>query len=399
MTRRDNAQILVIFGLASVALVALLGLVVDGGNIYVQRRAAQTAADAAALVGVRDLRNITSSTALTPFVTDITHYASVNAFGIAPGVPCAYFVGTGGNALASGGIVNDGSLPACPVLASSIPVAASGVHVDTSITFATYVAGMFNINSVTAAGHATAQVGVITAGDTRYSPLIVCGGGGGTGFDALKIMTQTPVVVTTTPGVLGPTPAALPAITNPTLTTDQLLVTPIGGSPPAYIVNPASDGTVYYIKGQQIGTSNGSDCGASGFHGAAALTQTLPFIQDAAGATQAAIQGVSGNAVPAISNQVATSGACLAGTDPANQWSQGQPGCVMVLPLVTGGNGLVFNVQAWAAFYVWCSNSTGSGCQEFSGQLLDNWPMAGGASVNSWTFGNRTGLTVLHLTQ
>jgi hypothetical protein len=257
---------------------------------------------------------------------------------------------------------------------------------------------MLNIAALSAQGHATAQVGVVTAGDTRDSPLIVCGGGGGTGYDAVKLTTQTPVVVTTTPGVLGPTPAVLPAITNPQLTTDQILVTPVGATPPAYVVNPASDGTVYYIKGQKISTSNGSNCGASGFHGAAASTQTLPYIQDVSGPTQAVIAGQSGNAVPQISIRVATSGACLAGTDPANQWTQAQPGCVMILPLVTGSSGLNFSIQAWAAFYVWCSRSVGSGCQEFSGQLLANWPIAGGPAVNSWTFGNRTGLTVLHLT-
>jgi hypothetical protein len=71
----------------------------------------------------------------------------------------------------------------------------------------------------------------------------------------------------------------------------------------------------------------------------------------------------------------------------------------MVLPLVTGSSGLTFTIQAWAAFYVWCSRSTGSGCQEFSGQLLANWPIAGGAAVNGWTFGSKSGLTVLHLTQ
>ena len=393
-----RGQILALFAVAIVALVALLGVVVDGGNVYVQRRAAQGAADAAALAGVRTLRSNPGGS-VSNVASAINTYAAANGFGISPIVACAAFVGTNGTNLSGGGIISDGSVPGCPPLATSIPAAASGVHVDIRIPFATYLVGMFNISSVTAQGHATAQVGVVTAGDTRYAPLIVCGGGGGTGFDAVKLTTQTPVVVTTTPGVLGPTPAALPAVINPQLTTDQILVTPVAGAPPAYVVNPASDGTIYYIKGQNISTSNGSNCGASGFHGAASATQTVPFIQDAAGATQASISGQTGNAVPQIAYQVATSGACVAGTNPATLWSQGQPGCVMILPLVTGSSGLNFYVQAWAAFYVWCSRSTGSGCQEFSGQLLDNWPLAGGAAVNTWTVSNRTGLTVLHLTQ
>lgn len=399
--RSASGQILVLFALAIVGLTALVGLVFDGGNIYLQRRTGQTAADAAALAGLRALRNATSAPQVSTISSAITQYAASNAFGIPPNVPCAYFVASNGTAIAGAGITNDGSVPNCPAVTSAIPSTASGVHVDTRITFPTYLMGMLNLLTVSAEGHATAQVGVLTASDTRGAPLIACGGGGGTGYDALKLTPQTPVVVTTTPGVLGPTPAVLPVVANPQVTTDQILVTPAGvATPPAYVVNPARDGTIYYIKGQNISTSNGSNCGASGFHGAAATVQPTPYIQDAASATPAVIAGQTGNAVPQISQRVATSGACAAGTDPANQWTEGQPGCVMILPLVNGSSGLDFNIQAWAAFYVWCTNTTGSaGCQEFSGQLLADWPVATGPAVNAWTFGSRGGLTVLHLTQ
>ena len=398
--RSAPAQILVLFAVAIVGLVALVGLVVDAGNIYIQRRTGQNAADAAALAGARTLLYTTAPGQVGSISASIAQYATANAFGVQPSVPCAYFVDSTAGAITGAGIINDGSIPSCPAVSSSIPGTASGVHVDTRIAFPTYMMGMFNLMSETAESHATAQVGVLSAGDTRAAPLIACGGGGGTGYDALKLTTQTPVVVTTTPGVLAPTPTALPVITNPQLATDQLLITPVGvPTPPAYIVNPSRDGTIYYIKGQKISTSNGSNCGASGFHGAAATVQPTPYIEDVASATPAVIAGQTGNAVPQISQRVATSGACVAGTDPANQWSQGQPGCVMVLPLVDGSTGLNFNVQAWAAFYVWCTRSTGSGCQEFSGQLLANWPVATGPAVNTWTFGARGGITVVHLTQ
>src|SRR5205807_3505407 len=68
----------------------------------------------------------------------------------------------------------------------------------------------------------------------------------------------------------------------------------------AYIVNPSRDGTIYYIKGQKISTSNGSNCGASGFHGAAATVQPTPYIEDVASASPAVIAGQTGNAVPQI---------------------------------------------------------------------------------------------------
>ncbi len=397
----QSAQIMVLFALAAVGLLAMVGLVADGGNIYVQRQTAQNAADAGALAGTRALRLATAAWRVADVSSAIMSYANANAFGVLPSVTCAYFVAPSGTALAAAGLINDGRTTGCPPVVSSIPNDASGVHVDVRIEFPTFVMGMFNITNLTAEGRATAQVGVLTAGDTRSAPLIACGGSGGTGYDALKLATQTPVVATSTPGVLAATPGVLPVVRNPELTSDQLLVTPVGvATPPAYVVNPSRDGTIYYIKGQQITTSNGSNCGASGFHGASANVQPTPYLQDVASATPAVISGETGNDVPRISQSVATSGACVEGTDPAVQWSEGRPGCVMILPLVDGSTGLNFRIQAWAAFYVWCIGTSGnSGCQEFAGQLLANWPSAGGPAVNSWTFGSGGGVTVVHLTQ
>jgi len=399
--QRQSAQIMVLFALAAVALIAMVGLVADGGSIYVQRQTAQNSADAAALAGARALRAATSADQVADLSAAIRSYAEANAFGAVPRVTCAYFVASTGDALAGAGLIDDRSIAGCQTAAGSIPNGASGVHVDVRIKFPTFVMGMFNITSVTAEGHATAHVGVLTAADTRSAPLIACGGGGRTGYDALRLATQTPVVATSTPGVLAATPSALPVVRNPELTTDQLLMTPVGvATPPAYVVNPTRDGTIYYIKGQQLSTSNGSNCGASGFHGASANVQPTPYLQDVASATPAVIGGETGNDVPRITQNVATSGACAAGTDPAIQWSEGRPGCVMVLPIVDGSTGLNFRVQAWAAFYVWCIRTSGSsGCQEFAGQLLANWPAAGGPAVNAWTFGSGGGITVVHLTQ
>lgn len=392
-----RGQIMVLFAIAIFAIIALLGLVVDGANLYLQRRTGQIAADAAALAGARALRNATDASQVSTISAAIAAYAAANAFGIQPVVFCAYFIGTDGAALAGGGIVNDGSSGTCPTVTATIPTAASGVHVDTRVDFPTYIVGILNILSATTIGGASAQVGVLTASDTRSAPLIACGGGSG-GYAALKLTTQTPVVVTSTPGVLAATPAVLPVLQNPAVTTDDMLVTPVGVATPAYVVNPARDGTIYYIKGQQISTSNGSTCGASGFHGASSSVQPTPYIADVTSG-QAVIAGRTGNAVPLINQTVATSGACVAGTDPANNWTEGQPGCVMILPVVDRSTGLYFTIQAWAAFYVWCTRTTGAGCQEFSGQLLTNWPAAGGPAANTWTFGNKGGITVLHLTQ
>ncbi len=49
--RREPGQIIVIFALALVVIVAMVGLVLDGGSTFAQRRTQQNAADLAALAG------------------------------------------------------------------------------------------------------------------------------------------------------------------------------------------------------------------------------------------------------------------------------------------------------------------------------------------------------------
>lgn len=52
--RRDGGQILVVFALSAIVLLAFGGLALDGGSMFAQRRDEQTAADLAALAGAND---------------------------------------------------------------------------------------------------------------------------------------------------------------------------------------------------------------------------------------------------------------------------------------------------------------------------------------------------------
>lgn len=395
---------MVLFALSVVGLMALLGLVFDGGTIYVQRRTAQASADAAALAGTRELRTASLLTPVGTIAAAVTTYAQANAFGSAPNVTCAYFVGTDG-VTNLGTIINGGA--SCSGLpAVTIPPLASGVHVDVRIPFHTYVVGMLGIYNLDADGHSTAQVGVLTGFDARNAPLIACGGGLG---GALWIPTLTPVVQTATPGSLAPTPASLPSFNPGTgdLVPDQLLVPVVGApTPPAYQLDALKDGRVYYLKGQKLtGGSPSGDCGASGFKGAAATQQPTPYIKDTATGSDQIVWGDTGNSVPTISQRVASSSACPAGTNLDN-FTGGSPGCVMVLPVAydnapSGAPGTrALKVGAWGAYYVWCLRSVGSGCQVIAGQFLADWPIAGGpSSVSTWTLGGATGgLTTIRLT-
>jgi Flp pilus assembly protein TadG len=53
--RGERGQVIVIFALGLVALVAMVGLVLDGGSAFAQRRSEQNAADLAALAAANDL--------------------------------------------------------------------------------------------------------------------------------------------------------------------------------------------------------------------------------------------------------------------------------------------------------------------------------------------------------
>lgn len=59
---KERGQILFVFALALVAIVAMTGLVLDGGSTFVQRRDMQNAADAAAMAGAYDYANKNDAT-------------------------------------------------------------------------------------------------------------------------------------------------------------------------------------------------------------------------------------------------------------------------------------------------------------------------------------------------
>ena len=52
--RREGGQSLVIIAIAFLGLVAVAALMIDGGSLYLNRRTAQTAADAAAMAGAHE---------------------------------------------------------------------------------------------------------------------------------------------------------------------------------------------------------------------------------------------------------------------------------------------------------------------------------------------------------
>ena len=77
-TRTSPGQTIVLFALMSLVLLGALGLALDGGYDYIQRRAMQNAADAAALAGAGGIARGLTDTAVTQLVLDTAARNGVN---------------------------------------------------------------------------------------------------------------------------------------------------------------------------------------------------------------------------------------------------------------------------------------------------------------------------------
>ena len=106
-----------------------------------------------------------------------------------------------------------------------------------------------------------------------------------------------------------------------------------------------------------------------------------------------------------IGAQVEAPGGCAGGTDFVDNWSAGQPGCIMLLPVANGSvatssNTPLFTVPLEAAFYVWCNKSSNSVCQEWVGQLIASESVTGSLlrSISVSGTGSPTGPVAVHLT-
>ena len=149
--RGESGQTLVLFAGGLIALIAMVGLVIDGGNAYVQQRVTQNGLDAAAEAGtvqlarrllgvpgtdaewdqrVADLVNVTATSNSITRV-DVPSYVDHDGTDLGP-------VGTG-----------------------TIPANTQGVRVGGSRDFQTYFAGVIGLSQFTASATATAITGYV----------------------------------------------------------------------------------------------------------------------------------------------------------------------------------------------------------------------------------------------
>ncbi len=149
---RQAGQILVLAGVLLVALLAMTGLIIDGGNAWVQQRATQNATDSAANAGAGVLaRNLFEQGKTDGDVKQAVDSAA-QANGIDPASVSAYYTTRSGELLSPSVRVGDNPTQAPPSTAE-------GVQVHATKSFGTYFAGVVGITTLSAATSATAVSG------------------------------------------------------------------------------------------------------------------------------------------------------------------------------------------------------------------------------------------------
>lgn len=149
---QSRGQTIVIFALALTALIAMVGLVIDGGNAFAQQRKTQNGADAAAEAGATELARRAIGVPGTDAQWDARVWQSIQ------------------DSIGFNEVVLDAApqytdfdgLPLGPVNTGSIPANASGVSVSAHRNFQTYFAGVVGLSRFTSSADATARTGYVS---------------------------------------------------------------------------------------------------------------------------------------------------------------------------------------------------------------------------------------------
>jgi Flp pilus assembly protein TadG len=152
-------QIIVLFSIALVTIILFVGLVIDGGFAFLNRREAQNIADTAALAGTKVIADFYRNGAPSS-TTSTTVYATIDAIAQANGclfettTPCAWtaqFVDRSKNVL--GPVVN---------APSGLPPNTQGITVTVTRTPPTYFLGVIGQTTWTISAEATALTAQMT---------------------------------------------------------------------------------------------------------------------------------------------------------------------------------------------------------------------------------------------
>jgi len=168
---REGGQVLVILVIGLVAMLAMVGLIVDGGNAFANQRNTQNGSDAAADAGALVLAQ--NAGVATPTKTDADVLAGINSAATSNkiSVAAAYYTDVEGNMLTPGGAattntvaavnVGSGLIPPCNDQTRCVDGHASGVRVLGTKTIETYIARVVGLATITITTDATAVSGYL----------------------------------------------------------------------------------------------------------------------------------------------------------------------------------------------------------------------------------------------
>lgn len=160
--RSERGQVLVIVAVGMLAIVAMVGLVIDGGYAWVRQRDTQNGADAVAKAGTVQVQHYLAYTTGNDFDVACAVAQAATSNGVT--VVAAEYVDYQGQPLLPSPV----QVGTCTVdLGVGIPAGAQGVKATTSETFDTFLMQVMGFDQLTTTADATAVVG---------TPLAVPGG-------------------------------------------------------------------------------------------------------------------------------------------------------------------------------------------------------------------------------
>jgi len=160
--RDEQGQVLVIVALSMVVLVAMVGIVIDGGYAWGRQRDTQNAADASAKAGALKLTENLAGKAPANTDADVFDAMKDTADANVVGMPKAFYTDFDGNLVNSAGTAVPNEAAAASVGGGAIPPGAAGVKAVTDQTFDTFLARVIGFTQFTATADATARSGWLT---------------------------------------------------------------------------------------------------------------------------------------------------------------------------------------------------------------------------------------------
>jgi hypothetical protein len=159
----ERGQVLVIVGVGLLAMIAMVGLVIDVGHAFGQQRDSQNASDSAAEAGATEMaQNLPFYVTGDPLPNQNADVAAAVTSAIDANnvdIVEAWYTDFFGNRVGSGPLIGTGALAG----GDDPPSDADGVEVTSLKTFDTFLAGMFGMSEWTTQTRATARAGYPSA--------------------------------------------------------------------------------------------------------------------------------------------------------------------------------------------------------------------------------------------